>query len=200
MERAFLDLLTFPRRRGGRDTPSRLALIAGELNYSTVGVYGSLEVEKSRGLDQLENISVISITEIGKGGESELTFASGKRARRAASTGNIDFIIPDRRDEVALRFAVENEVTIAYPYSEILSTRGIKRSSIIQDWCTMHQALTRREGTEIMVSGARNSYLLRDPRDIASLIHTIFDVDLKEALSWISTRPDHILKRAREVE
>lgn len=197
MPREFCDLLTFPMDRGGRDTPSRLLLVAARLGYQCLGI--SLG---RRHLGELPGIRSVGVAEEGTrgAGRAAVTFARGRRARRAASSGTVDFIMPDPKDRVALRFAAEGSVAVAYPYSHLITGSSTRRSDLIRRWKAMHDGCRRLGLREVLVSSAGDSYLLRNPRDLGAMLRSCLGIGTEEALDWISTNPLGILERAGEKE
>jgi len=199
MVRKFIDLLTFPLRGGGSDTPCRLALVARHLSYDAIGI--AMPARGSRPTcHEIPDIDVFPVAEDGSRGvrRAELRFSKGKRARKSASAGSADFIIPDPRDAITLRFAGENHVPVAYPYASLLEERNVRRSTIIGQWLRMHEMALKFECVELLVSGATSSYLLRDPLDMASFVSSCFSEPRESALDWISSNPQEVLERARE--
>ncbi len=195
MGREFVDLLTFPERGGGGNGTSGLVTIGTELNYSTIGVCLSRNQAKRIKLSN-PKLELVPVASRGGGGDA-IRFASGRKARKAASNASVDFVIPDCRDAVAGRFAAENDIPVAYPYVEILENRGVRRSSIIRDWRLMHRRLSKGGCREFVVSGARDPYLLRDPMDVASLAHSCLHIPYEEAMDWISIVPSSIIDTAK---
>ncbi len=198
--RSYIDLLTFPLGAGGRDTPSRLVWVAAHLGYSVVGIL-------RRGRDAMpipetwiREVQVVTVAEEGWSRDrgADLRVAFGKRAARAAATGAADFIVPAPNDTAALRSAAENEVPVAYPYSQLLKERAARRSSLIRSWCNIHGYCEKHACPEVLVSGAEDSYLMRDPRDLACALHACLGVPRKDALDWLTSTPRAILDRARE--
>ena len=196
MARKFLDLLTFPINSGGVDTPNRLALVASKLGYSHIGLYRT-----PRGhLPSDTGVEVLTVADEGTKAArgADLRFARGRRSRGAVSSEAIDFIIPDPKDRVTIRFAGINDVPIAYPYAALLKEQSIRRSNLLRMWTQVHQDAVRHDCREILVSGAGDGYLLRDPRDLASLLCSALNLTVEEALDWISVTPSEIIGRAGE--
>lgn len=199
MVRKFVDLLTFPLGAGGSDTPCRLALVARRLSYDAIGMIPSAG-EGRPACHELPDIGIFPVAEDGSRGarRAELKFSRGKRARRSASAASADFIIPDPRDAITLRFAGENRVPVAYPYAALLQERNARRSTIIGHWARMHEMAVKFGCVELLVSGATSSYLLRDPLDMASFVSSCFGETKEKALEWVSSNPQEVLERARE--
>jgi hypothetical protein len=195
MPREFCDLLTLSIHRGGRDTPSRLLLVAARLGYSYLGISPG---RQSPG--ELPGIRCVPVAEEGtrEARRAMLTYARGSRARRAASSGSADFIIPDPRDRVTLRFAAEGCVAVAYPYAQLITEGSTRRSSLIRRWQKMHDWCRRFGCKELLVSSADDSYLLRDPRDLSAMLHSCMGIETEEALDWLSSNPLEIIERGRE--
>jgi hypothetical protein len=194
MTREFCDLLTFPMRAGGRDTPDRLSLVALKLGYSHLGIYGPATPEIGQELD------LLTLSDYGTkaGRRADLRMARGKRSREAVSSERIDFIIPDPRDRVTIRFAGKNDVPIAYSYSRLLIEDSFRRSNLLRSWTHVHQDAVKHDCREILISGAKDSYLLKNPRDLAALLVSALNLHEEEALDWLSRTPLEIIDRAGE--
>lgn len=149
---------------------------------------------------EIPDIQLIRVAEEGPQSTpaAELRVAFGKRASQAAAAGTADFIIPTPNDMSALRPAAENKVPVAYPYALLLKEQAVKKSNLIGTWRTMHAYLEKHECPEILVSGADDSYLMRDPRDLACALRACLGIPPQEALDWITSNPQEILDRARE--
>jgi hypothetical protein len=199
MARTYIDLLTFPMNAGGSDTPSRLTWIATELGYEALGVFAPAWAGRNQQFPDIET-QVVTVRDDKVRGprRGEIKVGRGTRARKAASSRSADFIIPDPRDRVALRFAAENDVPVAYPYSSLLLEHSTRRSRLIRAWSLMHTHARKLGCQELLVSGARDSYLLRDPRDLASLVSVCMGTTAEEALDWVSTTPQKVLAKAKE--
>ena len=200
MARTYIDLLTFPMRAGGKDTPRRLAWIASELSYSVIGIFSSDSGNVTPQRIRLAGTQTIVIAEEGTrtARKADIRFASGKGARHAASTGAADFILPDPKDSVTLKFAADNDVPIAYPYSRLIEDYSMRRSSLIRMWSKMHSNARKYGCRELLVSAAHDSYLIRDPRDLASMMCSCLNMHTEEALDWVSTTPQEVLEHAEE--
>jgi hypothetical protein len=196
MAREYYDLLTFPLNSGGVDTPMRLALVASKLGYSHIGLY-----RPARGqLPDDPGVEVLSVADDGTKAarRADLRIARGRRSRGAVSSEAIDFIIPDPKDRVTIRFAGINDVPIAYTYGSLLKEKSIRRSHLLRMWTLVHQDAVKHGCREVLVSGVGDGYLLRDPRDLAALLSSALGLCVEEALDWISVTPSEILDRARE--
>jgi hypothetical protein len=195
MPKEFCDLLTLSIHRGGRDTPSRLLLVGARLGYSYLGI--SLG-RKPPG--ELPGIRAVPVAEEGtrEARRATLNYARGGRARRAASSGSADFIIPDPRDRATLRFAAEGCVAVAYPYAQLITEGSTKRSNLIRRWQEMHDNCRRFGCKELLVSSAGDSYLLRNPRDLSAMLHSCIGIGTEEALDWLSSNPREVLERGEE--
>jgi len=193
MAREFCDLLALPISGGGVDTPARLAMVASRLGYSRLGLY------RYRGrFPGNPGVEVLSVTDHGTrdARRADLRIARGRRSRGAVSSDDIDFIMPDPRDRVTIRFAGENDVPLAYAYSDLLRERSIRRSNLLRLWNLVHRDAVKHGCREMLVSGTGNSYLLRDPRDLASLLVSTLGLSKEDALDWISSTPCQVLERA----
>lgn len=195
MAREFCDLLTFPVRAGGMDTPNRLSLVALKLGYAHLGVYGP-----APRIAIGQEPDVLSVSDYGTkaGRRADLRMARGRRSRGAVTSGHIDFIIPDPRDRVTIMFAGKNDVAVAYSYAQLLGEDSFRRSNLLRSWTHVHQDAVRHGCREILVSGANDSYLLRNPRDLAALLVSALNLHEEEALDWLSRTPMTIMERARE--
>jgi len=193
MAREYCDLLALPISGRGVDTPARLAMVASRLGYAHLGLY------RYQGrISGTPGLEVLSVMDHGTrdARRADLRIARGRRSRGAVSSDNIDFIIPDPRDRVTIRFAGENDVPLAYAYSDLLMERSIRRSNLLRRWNLVHREATKHGCRELLVSGTGNSYLLRDPRDLASLLVSALGLSTEEALDWVSSTPCQVLKRA----
>jgi hypothetical protein len=195
MAREFCDLLTFPARAGGIDTPNRLSLVALKLGYAHMGVYGHAP---RTSVDQRPNLLSVSDYGTKAGRRADLRIGRGRRSRGAVTSDHIDFIIPDPRDRVTIMFAGKNDVPIAYSYSQLLREDSFRRSNLLRSWTHVHQDAVRHGCREILVSGANDSYLLRNPRDLVALVVSALNLHEEEALDWLSRTPLEIMDRARE--
>jgi hypothetical protein len=195
MAREYCDLLTFPAGTRGIDTPNRLSLVALKLGFTCLGLYGP---PPRYGVGR--ELDLLTVSDYGTkgGGRADLRIARGRRTRGAVSSEHTDFIIPDPRDRVTIRFAGKNDVPIAYSYSQLLKEDSFRRSNLLRSWIHVHQDAVRHGCREILVSGANDSYLLRNPRDLASLLVSSLDLHEEEALDWLSRTPLEIIDRARQ--
>ena len=200
MARTYIDLLAFPAGAGGRDTPSRLGWVAAYLGYSIVGILSRGKRTMPQPAIRVPDIQLVKVVEEGPSSTpaAELRVGIGKWAGQAAAAGTADFIVPAPNDMTAARSAAENKVPVAYPYAGLLKEQAVKRSHLIKAWCTMHQYCGKHECPEILVSGADDSYLMRDPRDLACALRACLGIPPQQALDWISSTPQAILSRARE--
>ena len=200
MARTYIDLLAFPAGAGGRDTPSRLGWVAAYLGYSIVGILWRGRRTMPHPEIRTPGIQLVRVAEEGasSGPAAELRVAFGKRAGQAATAGTVDYVVPTPNDMNALRSAADNKVPVAYPYALLLKEQGVKRSHLIRAWCRMHEYCGKQGCPEILVSGADDSYLMRDPRDLASALRACLGLPPQEALDWITSTPQDILARARE--
>jgi len=199
MARRFLDLLTVDLGSGGVDSVSRLALVSRDLGYHCIGIVSKARRRTLERLGGLLDMEIFPVRERRRrGSDSAILYASGGNARRAASSGLVDFIIPDHRDSVSVRYAAENQVAVAYPYTDLLVERSVRRANVISRWSSIHLWCSKYGATEIAVSFATDSYLMRGPRDVSWLISACLGLGEEEALDWTSTNPMRVVERASE--
>ncbi len=197
MAREYVDLLTYPMGSGGIDTPSRLAWIASELGYSIIGIFTR---RRDITCASIAGTTKITVADVGTKAarRSDLRIARGKAARRAASGATADFILPEPKDTVTIKFAAENDVPVAYPYAHLLREHSTRRSFLLRLWSITHDACRRHDCKELLVSAAPDSYLMRDPRDMVALISSCLHVKQEDALNWVSSNPLEIIQIAEE--
>ena len=192
-----MDLLTLSQGRGGFDTPSRLLLFGAKLGYSNLGVIAD------PGTYPKGVIPGTRVVRVGRHGSraarrSEITVAWGRGARAAAFRGDVGFIIPDPRDRVTLRIAAENNVPVAHAYARVLAGDTARRAQTLREWNQVHECCRKYGCREFLVSGARSSYLMRDPRDAAAMAGSWLGLGNEEALDWMTSTPESVLKEALE--
>ncbi len=200
MASQYLDLLACPIGAGGIDTPARLQWTAAELGYSTLGIFRSRGFWDPSASAPVPGIRTLFVADDGSKNakKADLRIAGGRAARRSAGSGTADYIIPDTDDVVALRFAAENQVPVAYAFSDLLKERLTRRSALIRRWISMHRDCRRFGCRELVVSAADDSYLMRDPRDIAYTLSACLGIAFEETIDWVTSAPESVVQEAME--